>query len=109
MCRTVASRMAALDAGRGRKGRVHQHGRRLNRGVEIIVDLLGVEPRDRRLREQARQQPMTRFGKLVQGKPGACDFGMDGEKAGAGRGFEHKLARRQLSGKRHQEAEAERR
>ena len=99
----------ALDAGRGRKGRVHQHGRGPDRGVEIVVDLLGVEGRDRRLREQARQQPMTRFGKLVQGKPGACDLGMDGEKAGSGRRFEHKLARRHLSRKRHQESEAQRR
>ena len=52
---------------------------------------------------------MTRFGKLVEREPGAGDLGMDGEKAGAGRGFEQKLARRQLSRKRHQESEAERR
>ena len=109
ICRTVASRMVRSMPGEAEKGGFISTVVGLDRGVEIVVDLLGVEVRDRRLREQARQQPMTRFGKLVQRKPGAGDFGMDGEKAGAGRGFEQKLARRQLSGERHQESEAERR
>ena len=99
----------ALDAGRGRKRRVHQDSSGLDRGVEIIVDLLGVELRDRRLREQARKQRMARFGQLVQGKFGARDLGMDGEKAGSGRRFEHKLAWRHLRRNRHQKSEAERR
>ncbi len=52
---------------------------------------------------------MTRFGEFVQGKLRARDPGMDGEKAGSGRGFERKLAGRQLSRNRHQKSKPERR
>ena len=82
---------------RSREGRVHQHGRRPERGIEIIVDLLGVEARDRRVRKQRRQHGLARFGKLVEDERGALGFGMDGKKAGSGRRFEHGLSRAQCA------------
>ena len=61
----------ALDAGRSRERRVHKHDCWLDRRVEIIVDLLGIEPCDRRVGKQCRQQGVARFGKLVQYKRSA--------------------------------------
>src|SRR5277367_3214448 len=59
-----------LDMRRDRERRIHQHDARPHGEVEMVVDLSCVMPRDR----NARKEPAE-----------------DGEKASAGRGFEHKV------------------
>ena len=49
------------------------------------------------------------FGEFVECERCSGDLGMDGKKAGARRGFEHKLAGRNLRGEAHQKAKAKRR
>ena len=46
MCRKRRVRHAAIDVGDRREWRVHQHDARRDAGVEMIVDMRGVEARD---------------------------------------------------------------
>ncbi|MGH7113377.1 MAG: hypothetical protein ACREE9_02665 [Stellaceae bacterium] len=81
----------ALDLGRDREGRVHQHDAGAERGIEMIVDLFGVVPADRDIAEQAPEKTGAGLGDLVQGQARFGDFGEDREQPGAGGGFEHEV------------------
>ena len=89
---------APLDIGRRGEGRIHQHANRRDARVEIIVDLLGVEAGDRRLRKQRRKHGVASFGEFVERERGSRDFGMDGKKSGARRRLEHDLSGAHLRG-----------
>ena len=52
ICRKAASAMRPIDIRHRREWRVHQHDARDDAGVEMIVDLRGVEARDGRCRER---------------------------------------------------------
>ena len=58
-------------------------------GIEMIVDMGGVVPGNGNARKQQAEQIGARRGKLVERERGPGDLGMDGEQAGAGRGFEN--------------------
>ena len=100
---------APLDIGRRGEGRIHQHANRRDARVEIIVDLLGVEAGDRRLRKQRRKHGVASFGELVERERGSRDLGMDGKKSGARRRLEHDLSGAHLRGEAQEKAKAERR
>ena len=85
----------ALDMRRGREGRVHQHHARPDRGIETVVDLLGVVPGDSDVAEQAGEQSGARVGDLVQREPRFGELGEDRQQSGAGRRFEHEVGRGQ--------------
>ena len=82
----------ALDMGPGREGRVHQDDGGDHRGVEVVVDVGGVEPADRGGRKQATEQLGAPVAQFVERQLGARDLGEDGEQPGAGRRFEHKVS-----------------
>ena len=55
---------AALDMRRGREGRVHQNDARPDRGIETVVDLLGVVPGDRRTSRNRRPSRPARVSAI---------------------------------------------
>ena len=57
-----------LDMRRGREGRVHENDARPDRGIETVVDLLGVVAGDRSVAEQTAEEPGACIGDLVKGK-----------------------------------------
>ena len=70
---------AAIDMGHRREWRVHQHDARRDSGVEMIVDMRGVEAGDSDAGEQMVQQPGTRLGQFVENEGTAGELGEDGE------------------------------
>lgn len=80
-----------IDIGADRKGRVHHDDGRLDGGVETIVDMCCVVPGDGDTRKQQPEEIGPRRGKLVERERGPRGLGMDGEQAGAGRGFEDEV------------------
>ena len=89
------ARNPALDARGHRERRVHQHHARPNPGREVVVDLFGVVPRDRRRREQPFEETGARRGELIQRQGSAREFGEDRQQPGPGRGLEHDVGGRQ--------------
>jgi len=59
-------RHAAIDMGDRREWRVHQHDARHNRGVEMIVDMRGIKPRDRDTWKEVVENPGAGIGKFVE-------------------------------------------
>ena len=100
---------AAIDIRERREGRVHQHDARNDAGVEMIVDLRGVEAGDGDAGEQMAQQPGARLGQLVENERAAGEFGEDGEQPGAGRRLQHEIGGRDRGGGAGREAERDRR
>ena len=87
----------AVDAGRDRKRRVHQHHAGCD-GGQTVGDGLGVVAGHRRIRKQPGKKPGAHAGEFVQvqGAGGPVPeraFGHHGQHPGAGRGFEHGIAR----------------
>ena len=66
-----------------------------NPGREVVVDLFGVVPRDRRRREQPFEETGARRGELIQRQGCAREFGEDRQQPGPGRGLEHDVGGRQ--------------
>lgn len=56
----------ALDIGHDRERRVHQHDGRQKAGVEMIVDLGGIEAGDRQGRKEERQETGASLGEFVE-------------------------------------------
>ena len=100
---------AAIDIRERRERRVHQHDARNDAGVEMIVDLRGVEAGDGDAGEQMAEQPGARLGQLVENERPAGELGEDGEQAGAGRRLQHEIGGRDRGGGAGREAERDRR
>ena len=100
---------AAIDIGERGEWRVHQHDARRDAGVEMIVDLRGVEAGDGDAGEQMVQQPGARLGQFVENERAAGELGEDGEQSGAGRRLQHEIGRRDRGGGAGREAERDRR
>ena len=96
----------AVDMGRDAERRVHQHGRWPHPFRQKIIDVLGVEPRDGRLRKQAGKEAMPGFRQFVQGKLRPRDPRMDGEKPRACRRFKDEFVCAKPRRLRHHEADA---
>ena len=79
------------------------------RGVEMVMDLLGVVAGDRDIAEQAAEQPGAGLGDLVEGKARFRQLGEDRQHAGAGRRFENDVAGGQRCGLGGGKAERDRR
>ena len=94
------------DVRHRREGRVHRHDGRHRGGIEVIVDLGGVEACDGDGRKEGGEQRRPSLGQLVQDERAADDLGQDGEKAGSGRRLQH--AGRRPDGGCGQGSEAER-
>ena len=82
---------AAIDIRERGERRVHEHDARNDAGVEMIVDLRGVEAGDGDTGEQMVQQPGARLGQFIENERPAGEFGEDGEQPGAGRRFQHEI------------------
>ena len=80
---------------RGREGRVHQNHARPDRGIEPVVDLLGVVAGDGNVAEQTAEQSGARVGDLVQDELCLGQFGEDREQPRAGGRFENEVGRRE--------------
>src|SRR3546814_780373 len=85
--------VAAGHRGRGRKRRVHQHDGRAQVGRQVVVDLLGVVPGDRRLAVETGQESGAGLGGLVERQRGPGHLCEDGEQAGAGRRLQDEVAK----------------
>ena len=72
---------AAIDMGARRERRVHQHDARRDAGVEMIVDLRGVEAGDGDAGEEMAEQAGAGLGKFVENERRAGELGEDGEQA----------------------------
>ena len=72
--------------------RVHQHDRRTDVRVEMIVDLGGIKAGDRHTGEQLAQQSGPCFGQFVQCERCARNLGKNCQKASPCRGFQHTVA-----------------
>ena len=88
---------AALDTGRCREGRVHQHDGRPD-VAQPVGDGLGVEGGDERLRKQPGEKPRPRLRILVEmeiagGALAQRAFRHHRQHAGAGAGLQHDIAR----------------
>ena len=57
---------AAIDVGNGREWRVHQHDAWLDAGIEMIVDMRGVETGDGDAGKEKREKLRAGFGELVE-------------------------------------------
>ena len=90
---------------RRRERRIHEHDRRTNGRVEVIVDMSCIVPGDRDAREQMLEQGGSRVGELVQDEACACKLGMNREEPGPGRGLEHEIGGRNGCGKTRYESE----
>ena len=99
----------AVDMRGDRKGRVHQHDARAHRAVEMIVDMGRVVLRDGNVRKEPTEQGGAGVGQFVQDEAAAGEFGEDGEKARAGRRFQHEIGGRERGGRGGGEAERDRR
>ena len=75
----------------------------------MIVDLRGVEARDRQSRKEGGQEIAARLGELVEAEGAAGDLGEDGEQAGTGRRLQHDIVRSDRGGGRRNEAQGDRR
>ena len=96
---------AAIDVRDRGEWRVHQHDARNDAGVEMIVDLRGVEAGDGDAGEEMVQQPGAGLGQLVQNERAAGEFGEDGEQPGAGRRLQHEIGGRDRGGGAGRQAE----
>ena len=74
-------RHAAIDVGDRRERRVHQHDARRDAGVEMIVDMRGVEARDGDAGKEMRKKSGAGLGELVENERRAGQLGEDGEQA----------------------------
>ncbi len=100
---------APFDVRADREGRVHQHHVRAHIGIEVVVDLRGVEARDGGGREQDGEKVGPRGGQLVQRERAARKIGEGGEQAGAGRRLEHEVTGGDRRGAGRDEPERDRR
>ena len=89
---------AALDMGTGREGRIHQDDGRAERHGEVVVDVSGIVLTDGSVGEDPAQEGGAMIGKLVEDQARAGELGMDGEQAGAGGRFQHRVGGSQRSG-----------
>ena len=89
---------AALDMGAGREGRIHQDDGRAQRRREVVMDMGGVVLADGSVGEDPAQEGGAMIGKLVEDQARAGELGMDGEQAGAGGRFQHRVGGRQRRG-----------
>ena len=89
---------AAFDMGAGREGRIHQDDGRAQRRREVVMDMGGVVLADGSVGEDPAQEGGAMIGKLVEDQARAGEFGMDGEQAGAGGRFQHRVGGRQRRG-----------
>ena len=78
-------------------------------GIEVIVDLGGVEARDGNGRKEGGEQRRPGLGQFVQHERAAGDLGQDGEEAGSGRRLQHAVRRPDGGGGQGREAERGRR
>ena len=99
---------AALDMGHDRERRVHQHHCRDQAGIEMIVDLGGVEAGDGQGRKEGGKQAGADLGQFVDEQRTAGDLGQDGEEPGAGRGLQHAVGVRDRRRRHRSEAERDR-
>ena len=65
--------------------------------IEMIVDLRGVEAGDGSGRKEVAEQIGAGFGQFIEDQRAASRLREDGKQAGAGRGFQHTVARRDRS------------
>ncbi len=105
----VLSARPALDLGRGGERRVHQHDRRPDGAVEVIVDVRRVVAGDGNAGKKALEQVGARVREFVQNEARAHMLREDGEQTGAGRGFKDEVARGDRGRDARGEAERERR
>ena len=89
---------AAVDVGDGREWRVHQHDAGDDAGVEMIVDVGGIERGHRDAGKEERQKSRAGFGQLVEGKRSPGEFGEDRKQPGAGRRLQDNVSRRDRGG-----------
>ena len=82
-----------VNMGDRRKGRIHQHHARTKRDGQPVVDCGGVMAGHGNAGEQELQQFGAGFGQLVEREARPRQQSMDGEQTGAGRRFEHMIAR----------------
>ena len=87
-------RHAAIDMRDRRERRVHQHDARHDAGVEMIVDMRGVEPRDGDAGEESVENAGAGVGEFVEDERRAGELGEDREQAGAGGRLQHDVGRR---------------
>ena len=79
----------AIDMNRGRERRVHQHDARYDAGIQVVVDVRGVEPGRGDRGKKVAKDAGTALCKFVENERGAGEFSKDGKKAGAGRRFQN--------------------
>jgi hypothetical protein len=90
---------AALDIGHHREWRVHQHDAGHDGGIEMIVDLRGVEARD----GNGREREVSRSARVSASSlrtSAAGGLGEDAKQAGAGRRLQHAVGRGDGCGRR---------
>ena len=100
---------AAIDVGERGERRIHQHDARRDAGVEMIVDLRGVEAGDADAGKEMVQQRRAGLGKFVENERCAKKFGEDGEQSGSRRRLQHHIRRRDRGGDAHSKSERDRR
>jgi hypothetical protein len=82
---------------RCRERRVNEHDTRHDAGIEVVVDVCGVELRRGNDGKELRKNAGAALGELVEDKGGAGQFSEDGKKACASRRFQHDVRRRNRS------------
>ena len=80
-----------IDMGERRKRRVHHDDARLDRRVQTIVDLRGVEAMDPRDGKQEIEKLRPGLGIFVEAERSAPEFRKDGEQAGSRRRLEDEV------------------
>lgn len=100
---------APVDVGSGREGRIHQHDGRAHGGVEMVVNMSRVVPRDGDARKQAVEQIAAGICEFVENEPRAVEFGMDGEQSGPSGRLQHQVGRLDRGGSAGDETERNRR
>ena len=83
----------AIDMNRGRKRRIHERDTRHNVGIEMVVDVRGVELRRAGGGKELGENAGTAVGEFVEDKRSAGEFGEDGQETSAGRWFQHDVCR----------------
>jgi hypothetical protein len=81
----VRIRLGGCRQAARREWLAHQHDARNNRGIEVIVDLGGVEARDWKGRKEGKEQAR------VSVSISADDLSQNGEQAGACGGLQHAI------------------
>ena len=71
---------------------VHQHDTGHDAGIQMVVDVHGIEPGRGNGGKKLREDAGTALGKFVENERGAGEFSKDGKKAGAGRRFQNDVA-----------------